>query len=93
MHTFAWGSPDILTMFAKGSRNMTAYTYGPESEEFTGHEAYRLDQWVFDRFEAFLAATPKNSTLKDLLNNERIVFFFHLLGLDTNGHTNKPHSQ
>lgn len=68
------------------------HTYSSENEQFTGHDAYKLDEWVFERFERFLLAAPHNETVKTMLNQTQVVFFLHLLGLDTNGHTNKPHS-
>lgn len=69
-----------------------AFSYSSESEQFTGHDAYKLDEWVFERFERFFRAAPHNDTVKAMLNQTQIVFFLHLLGMDTNGHTNKPHS-
>ena len=71
---------------------MFAHSYSAESEQFTGHEAYKLDEWVFEQFERFLKVAPHNTTMTSMLNQTQLVFFLHLLGLDTNGHTNKPHS-
>lgn len=91
--TFAFGSPDILNMFSKGNkRNVMVHSYSAESEQFTGHNAYKLDQWVFEQFERFIKAAPHNTTTASLMNQTHVIFFLHLLGLDTNGHTNKPHS-
>ena len=72
--------------------NVITFTYSSESEQFTGHDAFKLDEWVFERFERFIRAAPHNSTLSEMLQKRQLIFFFHLLGLDTNGHTNKPHS-
>jgi len=77
---------------AGAKRNVMTHTYLSENEQFTGHDAYKLDEWVFERFERFIKAAPHNHTVKAMLNETQIVFFLHLLGLDTNGHTNKPHS-
>ncbi|ERR1711911_549127 len=76
-----------------GSRgNVFTHTYSSEIEEFTGHDAYKLDEWVFEQFERFVDIAAHNQTLTEMLNQNGIVFFFHLLGLDTNGHVNKPDS-
>ena len=76
-----------------GKSNMFFHTYSSESEDFSGYEAYKLDEWVFEQFERFIKVVPHNKTLKSMVDNNGVVFFFHLLGLDTNGHTNKPHSE
>lgn len=34
-----------------------------------------------------------NLTCFNMLQEENIVFFVHLLGIDTNGHSKKPHSK
>lgn len=80
----------IISPGTKG--NVFTHTYSSESEQFTGHDAYKLDEWVFERFERFIKVAPHNSTLETMLKENHLIFFFHLLGLDTNGHTNKPHS-
>ena len=73
-------------------KNVLVHTYSSESEVFTGHDAYKLDEWVFEQFSRFLGIAPHNQTLQEMLSQDGVVFFLHLLGLDTNGHTNKPHS-
>ncbi|RXN26686.1 GPI ethanolamine phosphate transferase 1 [Labeo rohita] len=49
-HTWCWGSPDIIPMFAKGATGDHVYThtYPPEREDFASTDASRLDTWVFD---------------------------------------------
>ncbi|KAI9561539.1 hypothetical protein GHT06_012498 [Daphnia sinensis] len=92
-YTFGWGSPDILSMFSKGTKgNVITFTYSSESEQFTGHDAYKLDEWVFEHIERFIQMAPHNATISNMLQQQQLIFFVHLLGLDTNGHTNKPHS-
>ncbi|VDN33402.1 unnamed protein product, partial [Cylicostephanus goldi] len=82
-----WGSPDIVKLF-DNSPNAHSFMYDENDEDFGSNEAYKLDEWVFDHVEA------KNDTeLWQSLRGDRNVFFLHLLGLDTNGHGNKPHSK
>ncbi|KAJ1363967.1 hypothetical protein KIN20_023940 [Parelaphostrongylus tenuis] len=55
-------------------------------------EHIKLDEWVFDQVEDFFESAKQNSSLMSSLLSNKRVFFLHLLGLDTNGHGNKPHS-
>ncbi|KAJ2725463.1 Glycosyl phosphatidyl inositol anchor synthesis [Coemansia sp. Cherry 401B] len=95
-HTWSFGSPDILPMFAHGasdSARVDTFMYSAEFEDFSGN-GDRLDTWVFDEAERFFgrAAVP-GSELNTMMHQDQIVFFFHLLGIDTNGHGFKPYSQ
>jgi phosphatidylinositol glycan class N len=47
---------------------------------------------VFRKVEEFLNYARTDAALNEKLNQDKIVFFLHLLGLDTAGHTHKPHS-
>lgn len=93
-HTWSWGSPDILPMFQLGAvpGRVDAYTYAAEEEDFS-QEAVHLDIWVFDRVKALFAEASKNATLDAALRQDKVVFFLHLLGLDTNGHGFRPYSK
>lgn len=81
-------------MFAEGAvpGRVDAYTYPEEMEDFT-LDATNLDKWVFDRVEAFFTSASKNETLKAMLHQDKLVFFLHLLGLDTTGHAYRPYSK
>ncbi|XP_014932725.2 GPI ethanolamine phosphate transferase 1 isoform X2 [Acinonyx jubatus] len=94
-YTWSWGSPDILTMFAKGAYgdHVFTYTYGADSEDFGAHDVTKLDTWVFDKVKEFFHAARNNQSLFSKLNEEKIVFFLHLLGIDTNGHAHRPSSR
>jgi GPI ethanolamine phosphate transferase 1 len=93
-HTWSWGSPDILPMFAEGAvpGRVDADHYPPEFEDFSA-DAVALDVWVFDKVKAMFEEAKSNSTLNALLRQEKNVFFLHLLGLDTTGHGYRPYSQ
>ncbi|GFO46741.1 GPI ethanolamine phosphate transferase 1 [Plakobranchus ocellatus] len=93
--TWSWGSPDILPMFAKGATgdHVTTNCYPANLEDFAGSDMTLLDTWVFDMVKEFLAEASKNQTLDVSLRQEKIVMFLHLLGIDTHGHSNKPHSR
>ncbi len=93
---WSWGSPDILPMFARGSWNhqVEADMYEPSLETFfSNSDISRLDSWVFDKVDRFFARANEDADLKRDLRGDKIVLFLHLLGLDTNGHTNKPNSK
>jgi len=94
---WAWGSPDIVPMFARGSvkrkGKVTVDSYTKEMENFAASNISQLDTWVFDKVESFFASALDNTTLQMKLREDGNVFFLHLLGCDTNGHVNKPHSE
>ncbi|UNI22085.1 Glycosyl phosphatidyl inositol anchor synthesis [Purpureocillium takamizusanense] len=93
-HTWSWGSPDILPMFERGAvpGRVDAITYEPEFEDFS-QDATRLDYWVFDHVKDFFAEAATNQTLSRALRQDKNVFFLHLLGLDTSGHSYRPYSK
>lgn len=93
-HTWSWGSPDILPMFKEGAvpGRIDAYTYSAEAEDFTT-DAVELDIWVFERVKRFFKEARTNATLDAAVRQDKIVFFLHLLGLDTTGHAYRPYSK
>jgi GPI ethanolamine phosphate transferase 1 len=93
-HTWSWGSPDILPMFKEGAApgRIDADTYGAEFEDFS-QDATALDVWVFDKVKEVFNSARTNVTLDAMLREEKVVFFLHLLGLDTTGHSYRPYSK
>lgn len=93
-HTWSWGSPDILPMFSQGAvpGRVTDDTYGAEFEDFS-KDAKELDYWVFDHVSDFFEQARTNATLSEQLHQNGVVFFLHLLGLDTTGHSYRPYSK
>ncbi|KAJ3022134.1 Glycosyl phosphatidyl inositol anchor synthesis [Thoreauomyces humboldtii] len=94
-HTWSFGSPDILPMFSEGAsdpRSVETIMYPQESEDFAD-DASKLDIWVFEKFDALFETAKQDSNLDSLLRKPGIVFFLHLLGLDTNGHAHRPYSR
>ncbi|TPX56560.1 hypothetical protein PhCBS80983_g04468 [Powellomyces hirtus] len=93
-HTWSFGSPDILPMFAEGATDpgkVETIMYPQESEDFA-KDASKLDTWVFEEFDKILHDAKHNTTLNDMAREQGVVFFLHLLGLDTNGHAHRPES-
>lgn len=93
-HTWSWGSPDILAMFKEGATpgRVDADQYGEEFEDFTS-DSTLLDIWVFDKVKELFHSASTNATLNAALRQDKLVFFLHLLGLDTAGHGYRPYSK
>lgn len=93
-HTWSWGSPDILPMFQDGATpgRVDAHWYGHEFEDFS-QDSTNLDYWVFDHVKEFFAEAEHNEELNKAVRQKEVVFFLHLLGLDTAGHSYRPYSK
>uniref|UniRef100_A0A2M4BCR0 GPI ethanolamine phosphate transferase 1 n=1 Tax=Anopheles marajoara TaxID=58244 RepID=A0A2M4BCR0_9DIPT len=90
--SWCWGSPDIVNMFSRGATDGRVHTdaYAASDELFTqSANTSLLDIWVFDRVRRFLSDTV---TSQEALARKKVIFFLHLLGLDTAGHVYKPNS-
>ncbi|KAL4877330.1 Phosphatidylinositolglycan class N-domain-containing protein [Aspergillus karnatakaensis] len=93
-HTWSWGSPDILFMFQQGAEpgRVDADAYSEEAEDFTS-DSTALDIWVFEKVKGLFEAAKSDPELDAKLRQDKLVFFLHLLGLDTAGHGFRPYSK
>ncbi|XP_013103953.2 GPI ethanolamine phosphate transferase 1 [Stomoxys calcitrans] len=90
--TYAWGAHDVLHIFSRltkaDEKRLLFDSYSHELD-FSGKEkTYELDQWVFQRVKKLLARKSQ-----ELQHEQKVIFFLHLLGLDTAGHVHKPGSE
>ncbi|KTW29623.1 mannose-ethanolamine phosphotransferase MCD4 [Pneumocystis jirovecii RU7] len=110
-HTWSFGSPDILPMFAYGASDVSrveTFMYEKKMEDFSKSTFFNrkiysylqvikdstiLDTWVFDKVTELFKNSTSNKTIKKALSQDKIVFFLHLLGLDTAGHSYRPYSK
>lgn len=94
-HTWSYGSPDILPMFAEGASDpsrVDQMSYSAEMEDFANVNGSELDTWVFDRVDELLA-NASQPEVRSQLDQPGSILFLHLLGLDTNGHAHRPYSR
>ncbi|GAA6064433.1 hypothetical protein JCM10212_006095, partial [Sporobolomyces blumeae] len=92
-HAYTFGSPDILPMFARGAKDegkVETWSYDEEAEDFS-RDATALDLWVLDQLERLFKNASTSRNVGETLKQEGNVFFLHLLGLDTTGHSYRPH--
>lgn len=81
-------------MFQEGAvpGRVDAFMYGAEAEDFS-KDATELDTWVFERVEQLFESAASDPELDARLRQDKNVFFLHLLGLDTTGHSYRPYSR
>ncbi|KAI8992816.1 PigN-domain-containing protein [Trametes punicea] len=92
--TYSFGSPDILPMFARGATpgKVEMWCYDEHEEDFT-KDATALDVWVLEHLRTLFHNATTDPALDARLRDGKTVFFLHLLGLDTTGHSYRPHSK
>ncbi|KAG2651873.1 hypothetical protein PVAP13_1NG358857 [Panicum virgatum] len=90
-HTISFGSPDIVPIFCSSLPHSTWDTYPHEYEDFATDASF-LDHWSFDQFQGLLNRSFDDIKLRQLLLQDKLVIFLHLLGCDTNGHAHRPYS-
>lgn len=85
--TYAWGATDVLSIFSKITTDgrMLIDSYDHELDFSGSVKTYMLDTWVFNRTKLLL-----DRKREEMQNQKRLVFFLHLLGLDSAGHIYKP---
>ncbi|XP_050535795.1 GPI ethanolamine phosphate transferase 1 isoform X2 [Daktulosphaira vitifoliae] len=95
--TISWGSPDIVSIFQKGSNvgNVITYYYEPNLQDFTGKNGSSalLSKWVFDKVKLYFETSKVNHSIHNMLKKRKLILFLHLLGTDISGHIDKPHSK
>lgn len=55
-------------------------------------DATALDVWVLDQLRVLFKNATEDAVLDTELRSGQVIFFLHLLGLDTTGHSYRPHS-
>ena len=68
------------------------YFISKDYEDFSKGNSDYLDTWVESEATNFFQVSSEVKTSRKHLEKGEI-FFFHLLGSDSNGHVNKPHSK
>jgi len=79
-------------MFQHGATpgKVDSWSYSEEEEDFS-KDAVELDLWVLDHVNQLFTNATTQPDLDTQLRQDGTVLFLHLLGLDTTGHSYRPH--
>jgi hypothetical protein len=84
----------IMKMMKTSQKVRSIYdAYIEAPHHFPIIDATALDIWVLDQLDLLFRNATTNKLLDAQLRAPQVVFFLHLLGLDTTGHTYRPHSK
>jgi hypothetical protein len=56
-------------------------------------DATALDVWSLEQLKTLFRNSTKDLQLRNELQQDKVIFFLHLLGLDTTGHSYRPRSK
>ncbi len=73
------------------SLKVHAFTYTKYLDDLV-IDATNLDIWVLEQLKTLFQNATSDTQLNTELRADRVVIFLHLLGLDTTGHSYRPHS-
>ncbi|KAG1908202.1 uncharacterized protein F5891DRAFT_973675 [Suillus fuscotomentosus] len=84
-------------MFAQGATpgKVDTWSYDEEDEDFTQGTNVQnyCNTWVLDQLWTLFQNASSNDLLDSELRADKMVFFLHLLGLDTTDHSYRQHSK
>jgi hypothetical protein len=83
--SFAFGGPDVVEFFKAENARIESFPYDKYHSEWN---PTALDLWSLEKYRELLKETEKDSNLKGAVDDDGVVFFIHLAGVDTNGHRN-----
>ncbi|XP_050681266.1 GPI ethanolamine phosphate transferase 1 isoform X1 [Leptidea sinapis] len=93
-YTWCWGAYDIIDIFSKDqsiNSHIFHSKFDPYDQTFSSDKnTTLLDRWVFDKVQSLFENAKVDENLNKKLLDKKIIFFLHLLGTDTSGHTHKP---
>ena len=87
-----WCYDDEAEDFTKGEPKVPGIYFGL-LDVFHGADATTLDTWVLDQLRTLFQNATTDATLNSHLHEDKVIFFLHLLGLDTTGHAYRPFSR
>ncbi|XP_039250742.2 GPI ethanolamine phosphate transferase 1-like [Styela clava] len=88
--TWAWGGSDVLPFFNKGSARSHVHV---DCHDYNEGKLSKLDVWVFNKVKELFSNAKSNEKLREKLMQDKIIFFLHLAGIDSNGHRHHPGSR
>lgn len=93
-YTWSWDTPTFLGKVTGGNANrMFSKKYPGDMKWLAGINAKDMDSWVFNEANKLFDDAKTDPVLKGKMDEDRILFFLHLGGLDHSGYIVRPNSQ
>lgn len=93
-YTWSWDTPQFLAKVTGGdTKRFYSKKYPGDMKWLTGMNAAEMDSWVFDEAQRLFKQTKLDKDLKSKMDEDQILFFLHLGGLDHSGYIVRPNSQ
>lgn len=92
-YSWSWDTPQFLSKVAYDHKDRIYSEKFPSDHKYlAGIHPAEMDTWVFDEVHSFFGRAKGDNSLKAKLNEDKVLFFLHLGGIDHAGYIVRPNA-